>query len=81
MKNKIIATFLCLLISSPCFAATRGPGPQHHPPMQPPLRIERNCCHNEYPHGYYSNVSQRTKNLAVLTGITGLAAIVSSIMD
>jgi hypothetical protein len=71
--KKIIATFLCLAISSPCFALGRG---EHFAPsqaqMQPPVVSYAQPHHR---------TSQRTKTLGVVAGLAGIAMIFSAIAD
>lgn len=81
MMKKIMATMLCLTIATPCFAFGR-----HHKHYPTPLRRphytyvvydNHNDIHVHKPH----RTSQRTKTLAAVTGIAGVAAIISAMID
>lgn len=82
--KKIIAAALCLTMASPCFAAGR----YHNYYPQPHNRTTyyhyenrydyHNDCHR---HKYYNRTSQRTRTLAAVTGIAGVAMLISAIVD
>lgn len=75
--KKILATVLCLTVTTPCFAA----GFENHAPYgrdydrQP--RIERHIDNHTAEH----RTSKTTKTLAAVAGIAGIAAIISAIAD
>lgn len=85
MMKKIIATALCLTISAPCFAAGRY---SSHYPYQAhnnapyPHYEQRYDYHNDiHRHKDYYRTSQRTKTLAAVAGVAGLATLISVIAD
>ncbi len=80
--KKIIATALCLTITTPCFAAGRyyeyyPQQPAHN--MQP--RYENRYEPHQKPPKYHHHNSSRTKTLAVVAGVGVAAAIISAIID
>lgn len=79
--KKIIALALCLTLTTPCFAAGRfkhqPPRPKHHTTYY----VKCNCHNNIHRHDCCYRTSNRTRNLAVLTGISGVATVISAIFD
>lgn len=78
--KKIIATALCLTISAPCFAMGRYA--RHYPKHnnRPPCSVyEHRCKYNN--HYRPCNTSQRTKTIAAVAGVAGVAMIISALVD
>lgn len=80
--KKIIATALCLTIAAPCFAAGRYH--KHYP------NRHYNNPHYEYRYERHTHVHRchhncasdhRTKTLAAVAGIAGIATVISAIVD
>ncbi len=86
MVKKFIAAFLCLTMASPCFAAGRY---NKHYPYQTHrhndvhYHIEqRYDYHNDiHRHRKVCRTSQRTKTLAAVAGVAGLAMFISAVVD
>ena len=95
--KKILAPLICLmLLATPCFAMDRHHGPKHHPVHRPPVHhqvhvtyhqpvyhppVRHTVVHHHSYHHRHHHVSDVTKGLAVATGVFGLAAIISSVVD
>lgn len=80
MKKKLSVLILsCFILSTPCFAHDKF-NPHHKEPVppKPHHRIERP---QEYYADYDCSISDRTKSLAVITGIAGVATVLSSLLD
>ncbi len=79
--KKIIATALCLTILAPsCFARGKGhpvPPPKRHPHYSYVVYDNHRDVHVHR----YHRASERTRTLAAVTGIAGVAAIISAIID
>ena len=81
--KKLIALILCLMVTTPCFAAGRyhqmPPRRIHHHQPLPP-HYERRV---EYYHDvhYHRGPSTVTKTFGVIAGVAGVAAIISAIAD
>lgn len=78
--KKIIATALCLTISAPCFAMGRYdrhyPNPNNRPPR--PVYEQRYDYNRHYKP---CKTSQRTKTIAAVAGVAGVAMIISALVD
>lgn len=82
--KKIIATILCLTITTPCFAYGRY---HHHYPNRHYYHSHYECrsnhcryihrCNHRCAHIHRS----RTKTLAAVAGIAGIATVISAIVD
>lgn len=86
MVKKVIATALCLAMTTPCFAAGRfdvyHPNKDPHR-MNPPRYEQRYDYRNDMhkPPRPECRSFQRTKTLAAVAGIAGVAMLISSIVD
>lgn len=82
--KKIIATVLCLTITSPCLAAGRYYNYYPQPnPGAPYYRYDsRYDCHKDFHNEKkFSRTSKTTKTLGVVAGIAGVAMLISAITD
>lgn len=77
--KKIIATALCLTILAPsCLAkGKKHPAPPKRPPHYSYVVYDNHCDH----HYRHHRASERTRTLAAVTGIAGVAALISAIID
>jgi hypothetical protein len=80
MMKKLIATTLCLSLATPCFAMGRfdNHSPNPMPQMQKNYRYEQPFVEQQPPRRH---ASATTKTLATIAGVTGVAAIISAIVD
>lgn len=79
MMKKVIATALCLTITAPCFAAGRyNPNRMDCPRYEQGYDCRRNNHRLPRPD---CRSSQRTKTLAAVAGIAGVAMLISAIAD
>jgi hypothetical protein len=82
MMKKIIATGLCLTLTTPCFAAGRFDNHPQNPPQNMP---QKECRFNQpdyyggQPHRRHASAT--TKTLATVAGVAGVAALISAIVD
>lgn len=82
--KKILATVLCLAVTTPCFAAGFDPYSPHGRGFdngfhgQRPPKMEKRCDRYHY---VERKSSRTTKTLATVAGVAGIAAIISAIVD
>lgn len=84
MMKKVIATALCLTITAPCFAAGRYREYYPTPNRMDPPRFEQRYDYRRDDHRPPKpacHSSQRTKTLAAVAGIAGVAMLISAIAD
>lgn len=83
--KKIIATALCLTLASPCFAAGRFHNQYPEPAMDRgmvPHYEQRYDYHNDiHRQKIHCRTSNRTKSLAAIAGVAGVAMLISAIAD
>lgn len=84
MMKKVIATALCLTITAPCFAAVRYKNYYPNPNRMDCPRYEQGYDCRRDNHRFPRpdcRSSQRTKTLAAVAGIAGVAMLISAIAD
>ena len=80
--KKIIATLLCLGITTPCFAFDkRHAGPHPAPITPPPAHMQMHHPQPQPIHSHHHRVSTGVKVAGVVAGITGLAVLIAALAD
>ena len=82
--KKILATVLCLTITTPCFAFDRRHAGPHPIPMNPPAPHMQ--MHHPQPrpvihHHHHHRMSNGAKVAGAIVGVTGLAILVAALAD